>query len=82
MYRYTVLFGVLLGLARGQQPPATNAPVTTLEFSAQRMLLHHNYAAPIGADTSYLQLDGSTTKVYPSFCPSSASLTDPAVDRR
>lgn len=67
MYRQiTLLFGAaLLGLVHAQHPQITAAPgkMTKRQIKPKTIEIHHSYAAPIGVDTQYLTMEGSTTKV-------------------
>lgn len=67
MYRQmTLLFGAaLLGLAHAQQPQITAAPgkMAKRQDHIENIEIHQDYAAPIGVDTDYLTMEGSTTKV-------------------
>ncbi|EMR63473.1 hypothetical protein UCREL1_9579 [Eutypa lata UCREL1] len=66
MYRQiTLLFGAaLLGLVHAQHPQITAAPgkMTKRQIKPKTIEIHHSYAAPIGVDTEYLTMEGSTTK--------------------
>ncbi|KAM0329504.1 hypothetical protein ACHAQA_004813 [Verticillium albo-atrum] len=55
---------ILLGLAHAQQPQVTPAPeaVVRRQDNIENIEIHSAYAAPIGVDTNYLTLEGSTTK--------------------
>ncbi len=76
MYRQmTLLFGTaLLALAHAQQPQITAAPGKMAkrqenieiheDHGVANIEIHQDYAAPIGADTNYLVMEGSITKVY------------------
>lgn len=82
MYRQTALLFVaaLLGLAHAQQPQVTAPPgpqftgdpgrVVKRQDNEERDIeIHRAYGAPIGVDTNYLTMEGSTTKVCYSRTP-------------
>lgn len=81
-----LLFGAaLLGLTNAQRPHITAPPgprfTAGLENIAKRqgnpIEVHKDYGsygAPIGVDTQYLTMEGSTTKVY---YPKSFTILDP-----
>ena len=73
-----LLFGAaLLGLAHAQQPQVTappgprftNVPKEVAKRQddegghVENVEIHQDYGAPVGVDTQYLTMDGSTTKV-------------------
>lgn len=64
-WQTTVLLGnALLGLAYSQQPRITAAPIPMAKRDGD-IEIHQIYKAPIGVDTNYLTMQGSSTKVYP-----------------
>ena len=77
MYRQlALLFGAaLLGIAHAQHPSVTAPPTGPQRTSAPGKIakrqakdkrtieIHRAYPAPIGVDTQYLTMEGSTTKV-------------------
>lgn len=76
MHRQIALLfsAALLGLAHAQQPQVTatpgpratgtpKKPANGNDREGERIEIHQNYGAPIGVDTQYLTLDGSTTRV-------------------
>lgn len=73
---FLLLGATLTGLARAQTPVATplvipggqrEAAADNIEVHQQHSIeaieIHTAYAAPIGTDTGFLQVDGSKTKV-------------------
>ena len=64
----TLLFGAaLLGLAHAQHPQITAAPgMIKRQDEPANIEIHQEYAAPIGVDTNYLTMEGSTTRVWQS----------------
>ena len=76
MYRQLIVLFVaaLLALAHAQHPVITASPgpqstdavrtITKRQDKARKSIeIHQDYGAPIGVDTQYLTMDGSTTKV-------------------
>lgn len=76
MYRQVALLfsAALLGLAHAQYPPITAPPgpqstavpgrIAKRQDNVKKTIeIHQNYGAPIGVDTQYLTMDGSSTKV-------------------
>lgn len=80
MYRQiSFLFAAALwGLAHAQRPRITSPPAPRVTTSPGRIAkrqdnvkgnieihsIYGHYGAPIGVDTNYLTMEGSTTKVY------------------
>lgn len=59
-----VLGAALVGSIHAQQPQITAAPRNiVVKRQTANIEIHQEYAAPIGVDTEYLKIEGSTTKV-------------------
>ncbi|CRK41581.1 hypothetical protein BN1723_015939 [Verticillium longisporum] len=64
-HRICLVLTALLSVAYSQQPRITAAPEQLAKRQGNVIELHQDYAAPIGVDTNYLTVEGTTTKVRP-----------------